>query len=671
MRRRAFHLGTGALGLAAGLAVFVIGTQVFPYHSVNHDEAVYLQQAAMLLEGQLNLWPPMTDGFRPWFFVEDGERLYPKYSPVPAALFALGQLVGGYRVALVGIAAANVVLVVAVVAESFDRPTGLVAGLFVLASPLFLVDSSVFLPYAPTTLLNLLFAYGYLRADRTRDRRWAIAGGSALVLAVFSRPYTALLFAIPFVGHALWTLSVDWPDALGRQATFAVAGLLGVAITLGYNAVMTGSVWLFPYEAFAPADGVGFGHRELLGHGVAYTPALAVRANRVLVELFFTEWIAGGLLGASLAAVGLAHAIRARRSPRVGVLVGLVVSVLVGNLYFWGNLNVLGDLDRAGDGLVSALGPYYHFDLLLPTAAFAAVGAVWAGRGLSRWLRGRLNEPQTRVALGVVLVVSGAVVGTVTAAALDERVERNMAATATYEDAYEPFEGGPPDHSIVLVPDPYGDWLNHPFQPLRNEPGFDGRAVYALDDHPFAVVEAFPDRRAYRFVYRGRWAPTAGSPEEARLQRIREVAGSTVHLGTSVGIPTGAVGVTARVTTEEGSVYYVAPNVSERLDLDLAIGEEQVHVDGDLRPVGDERLPIDGRDDVRVTIFVDYGGGGGFAYRLDLPVAVADGQVRALTPRIERCRNPRACGGEAAYVPESTPEGVFVRTELAAGPPDR
>ena len=42
----------------------------------------------------------------------------------------------------------------------------LLAGAVILASPLFLIDASVFLPYAPTTALNLLFAYGYLRADR-------------------------------------------------------------------------------------------------------------------------------------------------------------------------------------------------------------------------------------------------------------------------------------------------------------------------------------------------------------------------------------------------------------------------------------------------------------------------------------------------------------------------
>ncbi|MFW6288530.1 MAG: alkaline phosphatase, partial [Spirochaetota bacterium] len=54
------------------------------------------------------------------------------------------------------------------------------------------------------------------------------------------------------------------------------------------------------------------------------------------------------------------------------VLAGLFVSVIAGNVYFWGNLNILGDLADPNDGLIDTLGPYYHFDLLVPTAAFAA-----------------------------------------------------------------------------------------------------------------------------------------------------------------------------------------------------------------------------------------------------------------------------------------------------------
>ncbi|ERH00978.1 MAG: 4-amino-4-deoxy-L-arabinose transferase related glycosyltransferases of PMT family, partial [Halonotius sp. J07HN6] len=334
---RRFRIATVALAAVAAVVVWTVANQVFPYHSLNHDEGVYLQQAAMLLDGQLSLHPPVDGAFRPWFFIEDGDRLYPKYGPIPAAMFAVGKLAGGYRLALAAIAAGNVALVVGVGRELFDPRTALLAGGLVIASPLYLIDSSVFLPYAPTTLWNLLFAYGYLRVDRTGDRRWAAVAGVGVALAFFARPYTALLFALPFIGHALWTLASNWRAALPRQAVIAGLGLAGVCVTLAYNVVVTGSALLFPYRAFAPRDGLGFGEREILSHEITYTPELAIEANRNVVALFATEWVAGGALGVALAAVGVGIAARRRWSPRVAAVAGLFVSIPVGNVYFWGN----------------------------------------------------------------------------------------------------------------------------------------------------------------------------------------------------------------------------------------------------------------------------------------------------------------------------------------------
>ena len=266
MRPRRYRLAVAGLAVTAAVVVYALATQVFPYHTSNHDEAVYLQQAAMLLEGRLFLDPPLVDPFRPWFFVETADgRLYPKYSPVPAGIFAVGKLLGGYRIALALVAGAVVALTVRVGRELFDRPRGLLAGVLLLSSPLFLVDAAVFLPYVPTTMLNLGFAAAYLHADRTGSSRSAALAGGAIGIAFFARPYTAVLFAAPFVAHALWTLRGLDRDPLRRQTLTAALGLAGVAVTLGYNAVVTGDPLLFPYQAFAPMDGPGFGTREILG----------------------------------------------------------------------------------------------------------------------------------------------------------------------------------------------------------------------------------------------------------------------------------------------------------------------------------------------------------------------------------------------------------------------
>ncbi|WP_424018901.1 glycosyltransferase family 39 protein [Halorientalis pallida] len=664
LRSRTWRVGVVAVAAVAAVAVWLLATRLFPYHSLNHDEGVYLQQAAMLLDGQLFLSPPVEEVFHPWFFVEDGGQLYSKYAPVVPALFAVGQLLGAARLALAGIAAANVALVALVVRELFDRRTGLVAALFVLASPLFLIDSAVFLPYAPTTLLNLTFLYAYLRADRTGDRRWAGAAGAAVGLAFFARPYTAVLFAAPVIGHALWTLYRDGGDALPRQVVTAVFGLAGVVLSLGYNAVMTGSPLVFPYQEFAPEDGLGFGHHEILGHEVDYTVGLALRANALVLEQLTTTWLAGGLLGVAVALGGIAVAVRRGISARQGILVGQIGTIVVGNVYFWGNYNVLGVLDRAGDGLIASHGPYYHFDLLLPFGAFAAVGALALLDAVRRAADERVEPRAVRVVVVAVALVSVAMLGGVTATNAERPVEMNALATETYERAYDPFEERSFDEALVFLPTPYGDWLNHPFQALRNDPGYDGSAVYAMDERPFAVVDAYPDRTLYRYTFRGEWEPYSGAPRGARIQPVDHAAGETVTLNATVGLPSTYRSVSATLTADEESFTVVARNATDPTTARIRFEDGRARLVGPNWPT--HSVPYDEREAVSLTLFVDKGPGASFSYRFETPVSHEGRRVRALTPRIERCVAIGECGGDAGYVPDLAPDWATVRTDLTA-----
>jgi hypothetical protein len=139
-----------AVGVAtlSGAVVFFVALVVFPYHSANHDEGVYLLQAAMLLEGQLELQAgALADAFRPWFFIEDGGRLYSKYTPVPAAMYAVSMaLFGEPRVTLAVVAAGSTGLVYWLGAMTVDRRVGVVAAALFATAPMTLFTSSVFLP---------------------------------------------------------------------------------------------------------------------------------------------------------------------------------------------------------------------------------------------------------------------------------------------------------------------------------------------------------------------------------------------------------------------------------------------------------------------------------------------------------------------------------------------
>ncbi|MDX1745939.1 MAG: glycosyltransferase family 39 protein, partial [Halobacteriales archaeon] len=298
------------IAVGSGLLVFFVAHDLFPYHSSNHDEGVYLQQAAMLLEGQLFLTPgsePLREAVHPWFFVESDRGFYAKYAPVPAAVFALGKLLGGYRLALLGVAVTVVGLTYVLSAAAFDRPTGVLAAVILAASPLFLLTSAVFLPYAPTTALNLLFAVAYVRSVRQSSIRYSVLAGVAIGLAFFARPYTAVLFATPFILHACWHLHRNGLRdriTIQRTGTIAGIGLVFVGITLAYNLVLTGSAFQFPYEAFAPRDGLGFGRREILGYERVYTPVVALQTTIIVLKTFAVDWFTAGILGTATAVLG-------------------------------------------------------------------------------------------------------------------------------------------------------------------------------------------------------------------------------------------------------------------------------------------------------------------------------------------------------------------------------
>jgi hypothetical protein len=650
------------VALAVGGVVLSVSTDLFAYHSVNDDEGVYLLQAAMLLEGQLVLRPPaeLADLVRPWFFVWEstptGPRMYPKYAPVPAAMFALGQFLGSARFALAGVAAGSSLCCYLIGRAVADRPTGLVASGLLATAPLFLLTSSVFLPYAPTTFLNLAFAVAYIRASRRDSLAAAAAAGVLVGLAFFARPYTAVLFAAPFVAHTLWRLrrSVDASPAAARRALVraaatALPGLAFVGVTLAYNAHLTGSPMTFPYEAFAPRDGIGFGRREILGYTEVYTPALAAESTVEALSLLFDQFAPLGALGGLLAVGGVGLAASLDRVDRelAAVVFGVVPSVVVGNAYFWGTLNGL------RNGLIQLLGPFYHFDLLLPLSVFGALTLVTLGRRIRSLLAARLSPRRARLTALVVLLCAAPVAAGAEGAALAEPWGDNRERTESLAATYEPFADRTFDDALVYTPDPYGDWQQHPFQYLRNDPGFDGPVLYVLDEGPDADVRALDatDRTPYRFTYRGGWSG-AVAPVESTLTRLRVLRGERVDATTVVGAPRGATTASVRLETETGFARYRVEGVGETVRVDWTLTPGGVGVTNRPRAAGPARVPLPpGASEADLVVRFATTGGASVTYRQEVTLDRSEGELRVLWPPETRvCRLRPECGTEGTWV---------------------
>ncbi|QLD85103.1 glycosyltransferase family 39 protein [Natronomonas halophila] len=685
------RLLAAAIAVAAGLFTFLIAATIFKYHSINHDEGVYLQQASMILAGQLELHAgELADAFHPWFFIEDGGRLYPKYQPYPAVLFAAAiGLFGEPRVALAAVAAANVALVYLLASEALDRRVGVVAAAVFAAAPLSVVTTSVFLPYAPTTMLNLTFAVLYLRGVRRGHLPSALGAGLAIGLAFFGRPYTAVLFATPFILHALvavvGSLRADglqpFPDALRRNLLTAAGGLSGVALTLAYNVRITGAPFRFPYAVFAPEDGPGFGHRQILGHSLEYTPELAVETNAYVLWYFVTRWFTLGSVGTVCALAGVALvAYRLRsaadsvvpdiESPAAWTLGGVLLSVPLGNIAFWGNYNILGDMTDPTDGFISQFGPFYHFDLLVPLSVFAAVALVAGYRFARRRLAAGYSPEKARVALAIALVLTLPVVGVANAGLVNEPLERHAAYTDKYEAAYEPFENESFDNALVFVPTPYGEWQNHPFQSLRNDPGFDGPVVYALNRDPgedFAVLDAYPDRSHYRYTYRGEWTPSTEGHVTPKLEPLDVREGERLAASTTVGIPDRVDRAQVRLTVDDRYQTYTVEDPGDSQTVDWELAGDGVR----LRDTDREPLAVDGPEEVALTVTLVAPGGSTFTYRQEALVRADGEQVDVVWPPDRSvCPLVTDCGREGTYLPnqpDEHSEWVVFETRLEEG----
>ena len=685
------RLLAAVLVVAVGALVYVLAIDLFAYHSVNDDEGVYLYQAAMLLDGQLFLRPGAIpwEAVRPWFFVvEEGDagvRMYGKYAPVAPAIFAVGRVLGDWNLALGGVAAGTAAGVYFLGSAAFDRRVGLVAVVALAGAPLFLLTSATFLSYAPATMLNVAFAVAYVRAARDGSTRWSAAAGTAIGVAFFCRSYTAVLFALPFIGHTLTSLAVAWRrhawtapfrGVLGRAVAIAIPGAAFVGVTLGYNAVVTGEVLTFPYAAFAPNDGIGFGPHEILNYERDYTPALAAETTVTATEYVFTDWIAAGPIGTGLAVVGVVVAgWRARLrdglfdhfTPTDGmadgevaaVLAAIVPAVFVGEAYFWGTHNGL------RNGLIDLLGPFYHFDVLVPIAVFAAAGAVGLVRGLDGALRRRTSRRRARLLVLAILVVATPVVATAERAAIEEPLDAAQLRTANLETTYEPFEDRSFDRAVVFTPDPYGDWQAHPFQYLRSDPGFDGDVIYATDggpDRDLAVLSA-TNRTPYRFTYRGVWTG-ASTPVNPELTRLRELDGRTVRAQTVVGIPQSAASVTVRIETPDGFARYTAPasaRDNETVGVAWRIGPDSARASNLRFEAGSDgpAVPLaEGGAEVDLTVTFVGTGGASLTYRQEVTVDAGGDGVRVVWPPETRiCRLTPECGYEGTWV---GPDGDYV-----------
>ncbi len=515
-------VAVAGLALAAALWAVAASALFVPRLTDNGDEAVYLLQAESLRAG--HLFPPAAEparAFLPWLSTTVGHHYVTKYTPVFPAFIALGHRAFGSDRAALALTAAGAVVACYLLAREVlgrRREAALAAG-FLAGSPLFAIQSATYLSYLFNAALLMGFAAALLAGlrreaaatpspplparARPRPREPLALAGFLLGLAVFARPFDAVLFAGPLLAWWAWSGRHRFRRLLGQAGWVALGALPPLAAMAAYFRAATGSFLRPPFTFVGPTDTLGFGrHRMYAGMPfLDYTPGRALVAlGRLTVLTGF--WGFGGLLLVGLALVGH-RSLRGRAGRWLAIV---VLTVPLGYALFWGSFA------SSEWGGPWRFGPFYWLPVLVPGSILGAAGFA----RLWRW-----DRMVGRFVAGGMAAVSLFVVGRAVAEHRRIGAERDRlyAAPLAAADTLQ--------RAVVFLPPLDGPWLLQPFSLARNAT-FDGSVVWALDRgarQNLDVVRHLPGRTPYRVVA----GATRRSP--TTLERLAVVDGRLAPTG--------------------------------------------------------------------------------------------------------------------------------------------
>ncbi|OHV35384.1 hypothetical protein BCD49_05135 [Pseudofrankia sp. EUN1h] len=573
------------LALCSFVGSLLLQAFLYPRGSGDADEAAYVLQARMLLDGRLTLDARVVEPFfQPWLTGVHGNHVFTKYLPGWPALLAVSQaLFGTMTVAPAAVAACWVIGAYLLARELFDDVwTALVAAVLLALSPLVLLHTALPLAYACCAAVLTLASALLLRGARTGSRPALIGGGALVGFALLNRPYDVVLVMLPLVLFVAARQRRTPRRLLTRSAWAALGAAPLVAVLLAYCWHVTGSPLRLPLSASDPLDTFGFGARRIL----PTEPSFLFTRHAAEQALWDTlgaapSWYFGGLGLVALAAVGL---LAPRRRPERLLLLATTAAVLAGYFFWWGSA-------FAVPGLRNGLGPHYHLAGFTPLVILAAAGARWlwtllpgrprtrraaapAARPASSPARPARASLPTRLVRPTALALTAVGFVALTVPTLQARidVQHNVDAGNDFLDALVP-DDLPGPALVVVTSGVASRYTQVPYHTLRNSPGLDGPIVYAADIGP--AVAALPERMPGRTLYRLRPdelvdADVPGSYRGSFVP-LRQVTGTRVEIRVTIRPPAAATGgnAAAPASVGAGARMYIRLG-GETRSLDLA-----------------------------------------------------------------------------------------------------
>jgi hypothetical protein len=519
---------------AAAIVSVVVHHVVYPGLSWNRDEVTYLWQVRGLRAGDLLTTAGSTPHFfQPWLTGLRGDQFFSQYTlGWPGVMLVADVLFGSPLMAQVWGTVIGVLGVYAFTREvTRDFTLAFVTGVLMLASPMVITQSGVYLGYLFSLGTGLLFGAALLSGLRRRQRWRLVAAGVLLGVLFITRPFDAVVWAAVMGGYAIYTTWRQWARQLRAVALVFVGILPFFVLTLWHNHTVTGQFTKFPFTAKEPLDTFGFGYRRLMPGitGIDYTLVEAVKGTG-LSGFYVPQFLVGSYIALIAAGFGLWYR---RRDRTTFLLLGMIVAFPLGYFVFWGN--------RLASGFAYLSGPVYFLPMFVPLCIFVATVLLRLWRRRRGWC----------IALCCVLALA-----TVPFLYDKSRMNHNIsAAQVPWRDAAERI----PDNSLVVVRDS-GPYLLHlnPFS--ENSPDLDGRLLYAVDRgaKTFDLLARHPDRTPYMEITSNTALDDAlhqpdAVPPDIFVEKIAVHSGPAVTFRVRVENPNGAAAAVASIQVGDQS----------------------------------------------------------------------------------------------------------------------
>jgi hypothetical protein len=353
--KREVYATAGCAAAFTVLLVTIVRLLVLRDAPISDDENAYVFMAQMFASG--HIWVPSPpQAIRSFFdnqFLINNGKMYGIYFPGHPAALAIGEWLGALDWVTTISAGLTVPFACAISWRLFGQRTALLTLPMLLASPYFIFSSATLLAHSTVALLLLVFVYATLRAHETPTAlQWWVLAGAALGWAALTRPFSAPVFAIPWL---LWLGARAWTVRSGRVVLGTLLGaavlVAALVVLLAYQQALSGSPFESGYQTYSRIRRWG-----LIGQAVTAPAPLPSIHELGFTLARFNFWLFGWPLSLALSFF------YQRSSP--------------GRRLFWSCAAVLLVYAGISAATINSAGPAHYAELAAPLVILSASGFV-------------------------------------------------------------------------------------------------------------------------------------------------------------------------------------------------------------------------------------------------------------------------------------------------------